>query len=193
MSKEDNMTHVISHGSARGGMAAMAEALNLWAQCAEGGADSANLPAIDAGAYVRLHTARAGFEAAVEALTKCWDAERTSTFQKKWRDGARETLTKAAGHLLAACKEVERGNRANARYEKSGDEIHFFWEGTKTQGRYYDVQVNFLGDDPEVFINWNTATGVESSYLHLPSMTDEADPSVTSRREGGWTDRGSLD
>jgi hypothetical protein len=186
------MTDVISHGSARGGLVAMKEALLLWAKCAQGGADYSNLPCLDVGAFVHLRAARAGFEAAVEALTEYWDAERIPKFQKRWRDGARKTLTETAAHLLAACTEAENSNCANAWCEEKTDDLHFYWKGVWTCGREYDVQVNFLDEDPEVFINWDTATGRESNYLHLPSMTDEAE-TPEGRREGGWDDRGNLD
>lgn len=184
------MTHVLHTGSARGGLVAMADALKLWAKCAEGGADYSVLPFNDASAFVRLRAAKAGFAAAIEVLTENWNAERVPEFQKKWSDDARETLTKAAGHLLAACKEVERSNQANAWFEKYDNVVNFYWEGTWTQGRTISVQVNFLSQTPEVYLEWKTGTGQESTYLSLPSMTDEADK-PEGHRDGGWMRRGA--
>jgi hypothetical protein len=130
----------------------------------------------------------AGFDAAVTVVTENWGAERVDSFQQEWRDTARETLFKAAGHLLVACKEVERGNRADARFsKKNGDLVAVFsWAGQWTNGRMIDVEVS-LGDELEVSLQWDTATGKESSYLSLPSTTNEVDK--TDRREGGWTER----
>jgi hypothetical protein len=187
------MTQIISRGSSHGGLAAIKDALLLWAQCAEGSADFANLPGQRPGAYVRLHAARAGFEAAIEAVTEYWGSDNCAPeTNPAWRTEARSTLTKAAGHLLAACQQVEHGNRANAWFEVEGENISFHWEGTSTQGRWVDAIIH-LGDDPEVVLCWDTATGGESTYLHLPSMTNEADASADTRREGGWDYRATLD
>ena len=186
----DNPTiSVISKGVARGGLVSAMEALKLWGSCAIGGADYHMLSFNDAGAFVRLRTAKAGFAAAVEAL-ECWDAERVPEFQTRWREDARDTLTKAAGHLLAACKEVERSNQSDAWFEKRDEVVIFEWNGTWTSGRKIRVEVHFH-DKFEVSLDWDTATGKESTYLSLPSMTDEADQ-AEGRREGGWIHRAAA-
>ena len=181
---------VISKGGARGGRTAAMDALKLWGNCAVGGADYSMLPFNSAGEFVRLRAAVAGFMAAVEAL-EYWDAERETEFQqKKWHLDARDTLTKAAGHLLAACKEVERSDQADAWFEKLDEVVVFEWQGTWTQGRKIRVEVHFY-DQLKVDLDWDTATGRESTYLSLPSMTDEADK-AEGRREGGWTARATT-
>jgi hypothetical protein len=195
VSKEDNMTaitttlstNVVASGSACGGIVAAMEALRLWGRCAEGGADYEMLAFADAGAFVRLRTAKAGFAAAVEAL-EYWSAGRVPEFQKKWRLDARDALTKAAGHLLAACKQVERSNQADAWFEKDEDVVTFEWRGMWTLGRMVSVDVHFR-DEVEVYLSWDTATGKESTYLSLPSMTDEAAQPDDGRRHGGWRQR----
>lgn len=178
---------VISRGYARGGSVAVADALKLWTKCAVGGADYSVLPYNSASKFVRLRAAIAGFEAAVEVLTFHWNSERTPEFQMKWRADARETLTRAAGHLLAACKEIERGNQSDASFEKGEECIRFWWNGTFTEGRWVTSEVVF-SDTLLAYLEWDVATGKESTYLHLPSMTDEA-VVPEGRREGGWTER----
>lgn len=180
---------VISKGEARGGVVAAIEALKLWGRCAEGGADYSNLSFINVGAFVRLKAAKAGFAAAVEVLAD-WNADCNSSLQNRWRVSARDTLTKAAGHLLAACREVEGSNQARASFKKHGDneiaDAVFEWEGTSTQGRRIRIEIHF-NDEMITYLYWDTATGQESSYLGLPSMTDEADDA--GRRQGGWERR----
>jgi len=180
-------TTELSRGYAHGGVAAAQDALKLWLQCAVGNADCSQLPFSSAQAFTRLRTAIAGFEAAVEALGY-WNAERVGEFQTNWRRGASETLTKAAGHLLVACEQVERGNRADADFAKGPGYVGFSWTGTWTRGRWVDFTVHF---EPalRVSLHWKTGTGAESSYLGLPSMTDEAEK-VGDRRDGGWNERG---
>ncbi|OGC83492.1 hypothetical protein A3D68_00985 [Candidatus Adlerbacteria bacterium RIFCSPHIGHO2_02_FULL_52_17] len=182
-------TPVISKGGARGGLVAAMDALKLWGACAEGGAEYSMLSFNDAGAFVRLRAAKAGFTAAVEAL-EYWDAERVPEFQTKWRLDARDAILKAAGHLLAACKEVERSNQADAWFEKHDDVVVFEWQGIWTKGRMIRVEVHFF-DQLDVYFDWDTSTGNESTYLSLPSMTDEADK-AEGRREGGWTARAAA-
>ena len=193
---EISITTKLSHGHAHGGNAAAQEALKLWLQCAVGGADYSQLPYNDARAFTRLHAAIGGFEAAIEALGY-WNSERVSEFQAKWRAGALEALTKGAGHLLAACEQVERGNSANASFQKDknwkGNEtglVSFRWKGTFSPGRW--ISIDLWEDEANgglaVSLVWDTGTGAESSYLGLPSMTDEAER-PDGRREGGWVER----
>lgn len=186
---------MIECGWAKGGTLAALEALTLWGKCAVGRADYTMLVHNSPRAFVRLRAARAAFEAAVSAL-RHWefrDTEAASSFKASWRRDARKTLLRAAGHLLAACQEVERTGESNAWFEKSieGHVVAFRWEGYQIQGEWIWACIDFRQEFLQVGIAWNVWPGVEHEYPSLPSMTDEAELPQQDRREEGWFKRAS--
>ncbi len=186
---EGKMMNALSSGVAKGGILATQEALLLWAKCAEGGADYSILPDNDPVLFVKLRVAKAAFEAAVELLGQ-WNNERVPELQERWAKSARKILRKASGKLLKVCREVERRNSANATFiEQSNDSFTFSWRGHFTRTRMLDVFISF-SPALQVEAYWDTATGAESTYMRLPSMTDEAESG--SGREEGWRTRSPL-
>jgi len=173
----------IAHGWATGGSAAFLDAVGLWANCAVGGARGEEVDA-----------AVAAFLLMAKRLVRNWNSD-----NGEFRDRCIIAVEQAAGEILSACYEDEGSNSANASVKRHEDleqseALVLSWDGVFSKGRFVYVSViRYEGGDIGAHIMWDTATGCESNYLHLPSMTDEADKPEAERREGGWQNRDALD
>jgi hypothetical protein len=86
-----------------------------------------------------------------------------------------------------AFQEIEGSNRAQAYFVDGGNVLSFHWDGAFTKGRAIHVKIVFFATGPECYLDWCTGTGKESTYLSLPSRTDEV---ATGGRGGaGWVMR----
>lgn len=176
--------HPLAHGFAFGGSAAFLDAANLWANCAVGGARGDDVDA-----------AASAFRLMSERLARYWDSENS-----EFRDRCIIAVEQTAREILATCYDDEGTNSANACVNPQSDTdpvseaLVLAWDGVFSKGRNIRVAIfRDVNGGINAHMMWDTATGCESSYLGLPSMTDEADKPETERREGGWQGRDALD